>query len=376
MNTLFVRARGRLEELRRTSSRLWSEARTTSADMLLNTDGGTQRQIRATMVQAGPSRGPFLVDLALCTAPSAIGLRFDAQRLTLEGAIAHPPSLWGAAAAVDIDPATLSDSELERLFVATMEQIVPPGATVSPFCAAAELVRTRLAARAPVLESQLRPLRAWRRARRERLADLGDLRMLTLRAALRGFWAGQAGARCRIAVIGRGAPALATELMAESYLEVRRVADDELVYTPARDFPGAGKARALVLTGPLDEGVLSEPVDALVLLPGAPLLDRRLATTLQARVVCEAGAGVVLPEADATLAGRRIEVVPDLLFEAARALACRAMLERHEPAGHPLAVGLAAELARLVRALLDEAQENGRSAREQLYLRALGNLPS
>jgi len=375
MNALLARTRGRMAEYRRTCDRLWAEARRIDADVLLRMDDGSRRTARVAAAQTGPARGPFLVDLALATAFSSVALRFQAQRRTLESAVDAVPSLWGASAAVDVDPADLSASEAEAVLLAAVDQIVPAGSLVHPWCTAADALRARMGERLSRLEGRVRALRAWRVARQHKVLTRATVRALALRGVLRAWWTErqEGPGRCRVAVVGRDASALARTLMGLSFLDVRRVGDESSVYTPSCDFPGEAGTRDLVVTGPWDGGLWTEPVDALVLLDGCPPIDRAVAAELEARVVVEAGETIVLPEADGTLAGRHIDVLPDLLFAAAEPIACRSLVDGRRTTSS-FATRLGHDIGALVREVVRDATVRGRSIREQLYLRALANL--
>ena len=376
MNALLGRTRGRLADYRRTCDRLWAEARRIDADMVLRLDGGGRRLARVSSVQSGTVRGPFLVDLAFAPAFSPTGLRFTAQRLTLEAAVDAVPTWWGAAAGVDVLPDDLSDAELEAVLLATLDQVLPPGSLVHPWCAAADLLRTRLGDRLGRIEGRARPLRAWRMARQARVLSRAAVLGLSVRAVLRTWWSERQDGpgRCRVAVLGHGAATLAADLMGSNHLDVRRAGDESFVYTPGADFGGVAGARELVVTGPWDGGLWTEPVDALVLLPGAPPVDRAVAAEVQAGGLLEAGDTIVLPEADGTLAGRRVDVIPDLLFAAAELVACRTLVEAPRRATSSFTTRLSYDLSRLTREAMRDATVRGRSLREQLYLRALANL--
>ena len=387
MNALLLRTRGRLGDYRRTCDRLWATARTIESTVVLRRDGRETRIARTVAVQAGPQRGPFFMELSLATGLSTVGMRFDAQRLTLDAAVESAPTYWGASAGVEIEPEELSDAELERVFVSALAELAPPSSLVSPWCPAAKLVRTRLPDRLSRLEHQHRALRPWRMASAGRILARRSFLALVTRTAIRSWLAheraeGSSGAarrprsgeRCSVVLVGADAPDVARPLMGGSFLCVRRVADSSFVYTPAAELSRSRDDRDFVATGDFDPGVLTEPVDALVLLPGAPAVTREAAADIHARVVLELGSGAVLPEADGTLEGRRIEVLPDLLFSAAAAIACRSLGERRRRSTTTPATRVAFELARLIREVLRDAAERGRSVREQLYLRALGNL--
>lgn len=375
MNALLGRTRGRLGDYRRACDRLWEEARRIDVDVVLQLGGG-RRVARVASVETGPARGPFLVDLAFAPDFSPVGLRFQAQRLTLEAAVDSLPGWWGAAAAVGVAPEEISDAELKEALVATIDQVVSAGSIVHPWCAAADLFRTRLREHLPALEGRIRCLRAWRMARASHLMSRDALTASVLRAVLRTWWAErqEQSTRCRVAVVGHDAAVVAGGLLGSAFIEVRRAADEGAIYSPTSVFPGATAERGFVVTGPWDGGVLTEPVDALVLLPGAPPIDRAAADTLLASAVVEVGENIVLPEADGILAGRRIDILPDLLFAATTAIACRAFVDGRRRSTTSVVTRISFDVGRLVREVMRDAAVRGRSLREQLYLRALGNL--
>ncbi len=395
MNALLALALtpGSVRHFQRVSDRLWAEARLIDTAASLRLDDGGERSVRVIVQQGGPPRGTFSVDLRISPELSTVALRFAAQRGTLEGAVEAAPGLWGAAAGVEADPEALSDDELERLFEAALDEIVPAGSVLRPWSPAATLLYRRLSERMPRIETRRRPLRAWRAARQEGLQDARRLTSLFIATTLRTWWIGVADrvGPCRVVVVGADAPEIALDLARDSRFEIARVADDEAVYTPAsqillagshpRSGPASREAESLAVTGPYDAGVLTEPVDALILLPGAPPIDRSTALQIGARLVVEAGDGLILPEADGTLAGRRIDTLPDLLFSAMAAMATRSFIEpQTQPQSQTQTTSMSttdqisAEIARLIRELLRDASERGRSIREQVYLRALGNL--
>ena len=377
MNALLGRAGGRLGDYQRTCDRLWAEARSIQSNLLLRSMPREARVVRTVTVQSGPTRGPFLIDVTLSPDVSQMGLRFEAQRRTLDAAVESAPTFWGAAAGIEVDTEALSGDALESLFVAAIGEVVPPGSLVSPWCSAAELLRRRIPERLGRMENQHRALRAWNMARRGRVVAPEAFLAVQIRAALRGWWtetiSGSAG-RCRVALIGEWAPRLARLLSGGRFLDVRRAADSGFVYSPATELSPRKDPRDFVPTGAYDPGVLTEPVDALVLLPGAPPVPQSAAEEIGGRLVIETAPGAVLPDADGTLAGRRIDVLPDLLFSAATAIASRALVERRRRSASSTATRIAFELGRLTREVVRDARDRGRSIREQLYLRALGNL--
>jgi hypothetical protein len=225
------------------------------------------------------------------------------------------------------------------------------------------------------VEGRVRALRAWRLARQHKLLTRSAVRTLALRGVLRAWWTErqEVPGRCRVAVVGRDAGPVARGLMGLSFVDVRRAGDESCVYTPTSDFPGEGGGRDLVVTGPWDGGLWSEPVDALVLLEDSPPVDRAVAAGIAARAVLEVGESIVLPDADGTLVGRHVDVLPDLLFAAAETIACRTLLDARRTTSS-LATRLGHDVGALVREVVRDATVRGRSIREQLYLRALANL--
>jgi hypothetical protein len=378
LNALLARVPGAAEAYRRTSERLWAEARRIDVDALVTQEAERSARARLTFVHTGPARGPFTVDLSIEPRPSPIELRFQAQQLTLESAADSTNLHWGAGAALALAPEKLPPGDLPRLLDFVVTEALPDAAVVTPWCPAMDIyTRRKPEPQFTELLARRRPLRAVRRARRTRMDRPENLLCMLLRGALRALHVRREhhpGRRYRIGVIGTRAVSVAADLASESFLDIQRVADEDLLYAPASFFPGGQRSRELIVVGSFDPAVLEEPVDLLVLLDGAPVVNRETAESIMARGLVEAGTNLVLPEADGTLAGRRIDVVPDLMFATGRAAALRLLLEQNDRPGVSFGAILAAEMARLVRTILDEATAHGRSLREQLYLRALANL--
>lgn len=377
MNALLARLPGAPGSHHRSCERLWSESVRIDLAAAVPIESRRASRIQAVIVRTGPAGAPLLVDLDFDEDPSPTALRFRAQMTTLEVAVDGLPPHWGGAASLAVDPTELSDIELVRTIAFVLEEGLPPRSIVSPWCGVARVINGRLAGRRRGLFARYRALGALKRARRLRFDDESRLDADHVRGAVRTWWGRRergSRRRCRVVLAGLGARALAESLQRDNRLAIVRVADEEHVYAPATAFPGERGDPSFVIVGPADDGILTEPADALILLPGGPVIDRAAAPEVRSRLIVELGESRVHPEADGILAGRRIDVLPDLMFSAGRALVVRGLVEHGSGSGTPIRTTVASELAVLQRTAIEDAEAHGRTVREQLYLRALANL--
>ena len=380
LNALLSRELGEMRSHREVRDRLWSEGEAEERCVNLPFRERGPRAFAMDVVRLGPERSPNRVRLSLGLDHSLTTLRFEAQRMTLESAVDAHPSLWGAAGHIVADLERIQGGELRGLVLTAVRQLATGGSMLDPWCGAARLLVDDSPQAAGRAYMTLHPLRALRAALNEGLHDPTAFLAQTVLASLVGWRGAPLGdprqpreGRLDLVVVGDQALALCRELGHDNAIRVVRAADESAVYTPSEAILEDGR-RALVSTGPFDMGVLTEPADVLVLLPGAPEVDRGAAEFVGASVVLETGPNLILPEADATLTGRRVEVIPDLLFAAAEPMACGILQRSTQRRVVEARQRLSIEVARLVREVLVAAGERGRSLRDQLYLRALGNL--
>ncbi len=380
LNTLLGRELGETSAYRRVRDQLWADGEVSAQriDLPFRERGPTAFAL--SVARAAPPRAACRIRLTVGPERAMSALRFEAQKMTLEGAVEASPSLWGAAVHVEAALDDLAPGERRGLVLSALRQFAAGQSMLDPWCQGASLLLAGLEDAPGRAFMKVHPLRALRGAGQEGLIGRVDLDALVIQAALQGL-GGTRGARrqrgdqgpLNLVIAGRGALSLAGALSLDPGLRVVRAADDSTLYTPA----AAIERRApheMVPTGPYDPGVLSEPADAIVLLPGLAPVDREAAESLGARIVLESRVGLILPEADATLSGRRIEVVPDLLFAAVRPMACDILRRPLKSRVAALRERLAIDVAQLVRETQHTAAQSGRSLRDQVYLRALGNL--